>query len=111
MSDYRLNYWIESVESSFEENGIIGTHKDIIEKIAKDMMISSECQSMAFYTPEPPKEDPRITELKKKYESRIAELEHRDQIFRESVAARRRVLPEDVYIKDDSVMYDTTHRW
>lgn len=104
MNSIKLEYWIETVKSSFDENGICATF-DIIEKVATDMLNSSECQSMAFPTPDSPKESSQVTALKKKHAEDIKEYERRESIFIKSVANRRGVDASDVYIEGDSVMY------
>jgi hypothetical protein len=106
MANYRLNYWIESVSCSLEENDIT-VSAETLEKIAKDMMNSAECQGQAFgHDAIPNPRNSEMEELKRKYEARIKELEARDLVFRESVANRRGVRSENVYIEHGSVMYD-----
>lgn len=46
----RMEYWKESLASSFEEHGISATEQQI-EAVAKDIQISQECVSLAFHTP------------------------------------------------------------
>jgi len=53
-----LDYWIESLASSFEEHGIVATSEQIA-RVAADMQVSSENQGQAFYTPP----NPMIREL------------------------------------------------
>jgi len=103
--DHKLNYWIESVQSSFDENNI-SVSKDVVAAVAKDMLNSSECQSLAFGHDTIKSSNTKVDELTKRYEAKISELEERDRIFRESVAKRRGVSPEDVYIEHGSVMYN-----
>lgn len=106
MSDYKLNYWIESVACSLEEQGV-SLPQETIKAIAKDMINSAECEGMAFgHDAIPDPLNAEIEQLKKGYESRIKELEARDLVFRESVAVRRGVKVENVYIQNGSVMYD-----
>jgi len=106
MKNYKLDYWIESVSCSLDEHNI-KVPAETIEAIAKDMLNASECQGMAFgYEAIPNPKNAEIEEIKRKYEARIKELEARDYIFRQSVANRRGVKPENVYIENGSVMYD-----
>lgn len=98
MSDYKLNYWKEAVSSSFEENGLPLTDS-IIESVAKDMINSAECQSMAFgydCIPNPAKAE-KSNEIKR-FEATIKELERQIQCYRQSVATRRGVPIEQVHV-------------
>jgi len=110
MSDHIFNYWLEAVRCSVEDNGIVlpdGT--DV--KVAHDMAIAAENQSMAFGYRDRPSKHPEKSDEVKRLEARIKELEERDLIFRQAVATRRRVPVEDVYIESGDVKYDIHHRY
>src|SRR5687767_4525978 len=82
MNNHQLNYWIESVQSSLDDNDI-SLPPEKIEAIAKDMANSAECQGMAFgHDAISSPRNGELEELKKKYEAKIKELENRDYIFR-----------------------------
>lgn len=98
MSNYKLDYWKEAVSSSFEENGLPLTDA-IIENVAKDMINSAECQSMAFgydCIPNPAKAE-KSAEIKN-LESKIKDLEHEIHCYRQSVANRRGVPIQQVHL-------------
>lgn len=106
MQNHKLDYWKEAVSSSFEENDLPLTDA-IIENVAKDMINSAECQSMAFgydCIPNPAKAE-KSAEIKR-LEAKIKELEHEIQCYRQSVATRRGVPIEQVHIDvHGSVIY------
>lgn len=54
----KLEYWEESIASSFDEHGITAS-KEQITAIAKDLQHAQECMGMAFYSP--PKERRMVT--------------------------------------------------
>lgn len=98
MSNYKLDYWKEAISCSFDEHNM-KYPDDIIESIAKDMINSAECQSMAFgydCIPNPTKAEESIRV--KNLEAKIKELEHEIQCYRQSVATRRGVPIEQVHI-------------
>jgi hypothetical protein len=104
MSNYKLNYWKESVSSSFEENGLQATDA-VIESVAKDMINSSECQSQAFghdCIPNPAKAE-KSAQVKN-LEAKIKELEHEVSCYRQSVATRRGVLIQQVHLDHDGTV-------
>ena len=53
MTDHRLDYWRETVRSSFEEHGIEATELQIL-SVAADIQIGVENQSLAFHDPPHP---------------------------------------------------------
>lgn len=98
MNDYKLDYWKETVSSSFDEHNL-KYPDDIIESIAKDMINSAECQSQAFghdCIPNPAKAE-KSAQVKN-LEGRIKELEQEVQCYRQSVATRRGVPIEQVHV-------------
>jgi hypothetical protein len=48
-----VNYWLECIEASFEENGIVAT-KEQIASVAADVAGGHENYSMAYPVPESP---------------------------------------------------------
>jgi hypothetical protein len=100
MQDYKLNYWIEALQISLEESGVFGILSDeVLRNVAKDMIHASEMQSQAFgwdQIPSPAKAEKSETE--KRLENRIKELENEILCYRKSVAQRRGVPLEDVYL-------------
>jgi hypothetical protein len=104
MSNYKLDYWKESVSSSFEENGLQATDA-VIESIAKDMINSSECQSQAFghdCIPNPAKAE-KSAQVKN-LEAKVKELEHEVSCYRHSVATRRGVPVEQVHVDNNGTV-------
>ena len=51
IADAHRDYWIEAVETSFEEEGISAT-KEQVEAVAGAMEVSQECFGMSFPAPE-----------------------------------------------------------
>lgn len=100
MSNYKLDYWKEAVSSSLEENSLLHLVSDeALDAIAKDMINSAECQSMAFgydCIPSPAKAERSVKE--KSLEGRIKELENEILCYRQSVATRRGVPIEQVQL-------------
>lgn len=107
MRDYKLDYWLESVSSAFDEYNIPHLSTEAMKRFAEDMQNASEMQGQAFgydAIPNPAKAE-KDAEIKR-YESRIKELENEIQVYKQSVANRRGVRVENVYIQGNSVMYD-----
>lgn len=100
MSDYKLDYWKEAVSSSLEENNLLHLVSDeVLKAIAKDMINSAECQSMAFgydCIPNPAKVEKTAKE--KSLEAEIKRLENEILCYRQSVATRRGVPVEQVQL-------------
>lgn len=106
MQDYKLNYWIEAIQSSADNNNI-SLPDDIIKKMAVDMVNAAEMQGQAFGHDIIP--SPRIAEkdsIVKNMEAKIKYLEAQVMAYKQSVATRRRVSVENVYLENGYVMYD-----
>jgi hypothetical protein len=67
MDGVYLNYWIETIESSLDECGIVATREQI-KKIAENVQISHENYGLSFYSP--PSED-RIYDIQRENEKKI----------------------------------------
>lgn len=109
MSDYNFDYWHEALSASLEDKGLlIAVTSEQLKDMAKDLMNAYENIGMAFGHDCIP--DPKIAEIagiKKNYEAKIKELEQREYNYRKSVATRRNVNIEAVYMdRDGSVMID-----
>lgn len=107
MRDYKLNYWIEAVSCAFDEYNIPHLPTEAMKRFAEDMQNASEMQGQAFgldAIPNP--KNSEIEELKKKHEKEKKEWEQREMIYKQSVANRRGVNVQNVYIEGESVMYD-----
>lgn len=103
-----LNYWIEAVESALEEIDKLSyfSNKEI-KTLAETLCISSEQQSLAFgYEHIPNPLEAEIIKIKSEYNHKIEILERNDLIYRKNVANRHGINAENVYIKDEIVMYD-----
>lgn len=106
-ANYKFNYWLESVSSAFDEYNIPHLPDEAMKRFAEDMQNASEMQGQAFGYDAIP--NPRNAEHDAKVRSlevRIKELEGQVSIFKQSVADRRGVRAENVYISGSSVMYD-----
>ncbi len=110
-TDYKLEYWLEALNSALDCEGYFEAIPDEAKiKIAKSLCISQEMQGMAFgYDAIPSRANSELDELKVKYEKQIKELEERELCYRKSVATRRRVELNRVYLhRDGSVMISPT---
>lgn len=93
----KQEYWLEALNEALESENVFDTlTRQQKEAIAKDLQISSECMSMAFYEPSEPCKDEEKERLKK----RILELENQlkqlDLDFRNNVAMRHNCDAADV---------------
>ena len=108
--DYRLDYWIEAVESALEDvNKLDMFSNDEIKSLAETLQGSSEQESMAFGTEHIPNSlETEIRNIKTKHKKEIEQYENREFIFRKNVSDRHGpyVDPRDVYINGNDVVYD-----
>lgn len=100
MADKRdpyLDYWIEAVENSLDENTLIPLTRESIFGIAKDMMRAHEMHGEAFGTYNIP--NPMATEAKKLQEKLKQQQNSEEERERQWKAAvlRSRGLREDSY--------------
>ena len=103
MTNYKLEYWIEAVESALEAIETDLSVEDIT-SIAEDMLISAEQEGMAFgHDAIANPLQTEIDQMKARFKQEEERWERRDWIYRESIATRARVKPEDVYIQYDTV--------
>lgn len=108
-TDYRLDYWIEAVQCSLDENGLFGyIPKELIKSIAKDMHNAYENIGMAFgdHVARSPVETDKDRKIKA-LEAQVKELEKDIYCYKSNVARRRHVEPNEVYLSNSGeVMYD-----
>lgn len=98
-------YWEESVEIALEEEGVTAT-KDQVKNIAGSISISHENYGMAHGYDSIP--NPRIFEESEKVKllkEEIEQLKKQIECYRKSVAVRRNVPLEDVYLENGRVIY------
>lgn len=108
----KIEYWLESLNSSLDELGRADALTEKEKKsIAYDLQASHENYSMAFPQPDfRPSKTEKSAQVKR-LEEKIASLESDIDAYKNGVAKRRRVPPEDVYIENGDVKYDIIHQW
>lgn len=103
--DYKLAYWIESLECSLDSIGCLDKlTKPQIEQVAGDLEVSAENQGIAFghdAIPNPLNQE--IRELKSKHEKEIDELEKREKIYRDFLAFEYNVEPCHIIIHNNKL--------
>lgn len=101
----KKDYWYECVEGSLNDLGIKLTEKQI-DCIAGDIEVSHENYGMAMgYDAIPNPVNSQIEELKRKHKEEIERLESHILCYRKSVAERRNVPVEDVFLEDGRVIW------
>jgi hypothetical protein len=108
--DYQIDYWFEALDYALEAEGHFNSIPDDVKrKVAKSLAESAEMQGQAFgWDAIPNPENAEIAKMKKRYESKIKELEEKELNYRKSVAQRRGVELHQVYMdRDGSVMIST----
>lgn len=108
-TDSNFDYWHEALSTSLEDKGLYeAVTVDQMKEIARDLVNAYENIGMAFG--HDAIHNPAIAEkaaIAKKYEAIIKELEDREYNYRKSVATRRNVPIEAVYMdRDGAVMID-----
>lgn len=78
MADYHLKYWIECLESSFDEHGIEATDEQI-KSVAYDVQGAHENYGMAFYSP--PASD-RISAIEGEHDAKYKALQAEFDTYR-----------------------------
>ncbi len=100
-----MDYWKECIKEAFEDSKIIATDEQI-DNVASWVEGAHENYSMAnghdvIQSPVENEKDRQIKTLK----SEIERLENNVTTYRKSVATRRNVPIEDVYIENGDVIY------
>lgn len=107
MRNYKLDYWLESVSSAFDEYNIPHLPTETMMRFAEDMQNASEMQGQAFgHDAIPSRRNVEQDETVKALQAKIKELESQIMVYKQSVADRRGVRVENVYLDHDKVMYD-----
>lgn len=108
MSNAYVDYWDDALGCALEAVGKFeALTRDERRQVAESLATSAENQSMAFgHDCIPNPKDSEIASLKTQHEREIAEWEAADLAYRTSVARRRGVEPNDVYIRNGRVVYD-----
>lgn len=101
-----MDYWTETIKEAFEDAGISAT-KEQLETVAGWAEGAHENYGMAHgYDAIPNPANSEIDRIKKIHEAEIAELQRQINCYRDSVAFRRGVKREDVYLDvSGSVIY------
>lgn len=110
MQDYILDYWKEALSNSIEDAGLGLLPDNALSKIANDMAMASETQSMAFSGDFKPSKNVKSDEVRR-LEAKIKELEKNGELYKSSVASKLRVPTSDVYINNGVVTYDIVSRY
>lgn len=99
--EYIKKYWIEAIDTSFNEHGIQAT-KEQIEFIANDMQMASEMQSESFgWLNIPNPSEARISELNKKINDAERDSLEWQNAFRKNVAMRNKTEESCISISKD----------
>ena len=105
MNNYKLEYWIESVESIMEEMNYDIPIEDIT-TMAESMIITAEQESLAFgYDAIPNPLQTEIDKLRNDMDHEQVYWERRELIYLRSIAKRNNVHVDDVFIANDNVWY------
>lgn len=101
-----MDYWAETIAEAFEDAGITAT-EDQIQTVAGWAEGAHENYGMAHgYDAIPNHESTEIARLKKAHENELEEMRQQVDCYRKSVAVRRGVKMEDVYLDNQGhVMY------
>ena len=95
------DYWIECIESSFEEAGIIAT-KEQIQIVADDVEMSHECYGMYHgYDAIPNPSEEEISKLKALIEKTEKERDDMEYKFKQNIAKRRKCDVTDIEIGEN----------
>lgn len=100
-----MDYWKECIKEAFEESKINATEEQI-DNVTGWVEGAHDNYSMAHghdCIPNPVNTEKEV--LKQKHQEAINRLENKIFIYRQSVARRRNVPIEDVYIEGNSVIY------
>lgn len=102
-----MDYWKQCIFEAFEDSGITATDEQV-DTVATWAEGAHDNYGMANGHDVIRDSVPSRFEMEREIQSqadRIKELESQVSIFKNSVARRRNVRPEDVYLEGNSVMY------
>jgi len=101
-----MDYWEETISEAFEDAGIAAT-KEQIQTVASWVEGAHDNYGMAHgYDAIPSHVNSEIEQIKARHAAEIAELQKQVNCYRDSVALRRGVKREDVYLDSNGcVMY------
>ncbi len=105
-NEMTISYWEECIFAAFNTAGIQAT-KDQVNMVAGDVEVAHENYGMAHgHDTIPNPLAGAFAQLKQKHEIERNEWAEREICYKKSVAARRNVRPEDVYLENGYVFYN-----